>query len=150
MYSTLKTCLKKTKLHRENTQPHTSKMSCSTKKVMDHAWLLCCFFGFWVLGGGWAGFLGALGGVRIAPALIPAPHLPSSRRPFRSCRSNQSSSDCLTSEAVIQPTPMFHSKLFLALSLPFCLLQYCSRRPLSVLWFLMPGLTPAVGFLTSI
>jgi len=55
---------------------------------------------------GWAGFLGALGEVWITPAVTPASHLPSSEHPYRSCRSNKSSPDCLAILVVIRPTPV--------------------------------------------
>ena len=49
---------------------------------------LCCVLGpslRWALGGAW-----------FAPATAPTPHRYSLRRPYRSCRSNQSSPDRLT------------------------------------------------------
>ena len=46
----------------------------------------------------------ALGGAWFAPATTSAPHHSSLRRPFRSCRSNQSSPDRLTNLVVNQLT----------------------------------------------
>jgi len=74
---------------------------------------------------GLAGFQGTLGRVWFAPAITPASHLPSLGCPYRSCRSNQSSLESLTSQVVIRLTPMFSSKFIPRDYLVFYLLQYC-------------------------
>jgi len=56
-------------------------------------------------------FPGNQGRVEIAPATTPVPHLPSSGHSFRSCRSNQSLPDCLTTPVVIRSTPVLYCKL---------------------------------------
>ena len=98
----------------------------------------CCSFGFW------AGFLGVLGGVWIAPAITPASHLPSSGHPNKSCRSNQSLPDCLTFIVVIRQTPVSPLRVYLPRK-PYISLFHLPR-PLSVFRFLVPVSPSMVGF----
>ena len=112
-------CAVKEVIHTYTMSSHRESRSCRMSNIrhtlVNNSVLLrvcvtnmlgCCWFWFLSLRQGWAGFLGALGRVWIAPAITPAPHLPLSGHPYRSCRSSQFLADCLTVIVVIRPTPV--------------------------------------------
>ena len=84
------------------------------------------------------------------PAITPASHRPSSGRPHRSCRSNQSLPDCLTILVVIRPTPVHYLITSFFVFLPrlcFPAFAYLDRSPCS--GFLVPVSSSLAGFYPS-